>query len=67
MVRMGTVEILDLFLLYIGFYKFLEILEPMCVSPCNIQSKFLAAQRQEVRAKFSPTEKVGRDLDQHIR
>jgi hypothetical protein len=32
-----------------------------------MQPKFLAAQRQEVRAKFRPTWKVGRDIDQHIR
>jgi hypothetical protein len=31
-----------------------------------MQFKFLAAQRQEVGAKFSPTGKVGRDIDQHI-
>jgi hypothetical protein len=32
-----------------------------------MQPKFLAAQRQGVGAKFSPTWKVGRDVDQHIR
>jgi hypothetical protein len=32
-----------------------------------MQPKFLAAQRQEVGAKFSPTWKGGRDVDQHIR
>jgi hypothetical protein len=32
-----------------------------------MQPKFLAAQRQEVGAKFSPTWEVGRDIDQHIR
>jgi hypothetical protein len=32
-----------------------------------MQPKFLVAQRQEVGAKFSPTWKVGRDVDQHIR
>jgi hypothetical protein len=32
-----------------------------------MQPKFLAAQRQEVGAKFSPIWKVGRDIDQHIR
>jgi hypothetical protein len=32
-----------------------------------MQPKFLAAQRQEVGAKFSPTWKVGRDVDQYIR
>jgi hypothetical protein len=39
----------------------------MCVSPCDMHPKFLAAQRQGVGAKFSPTWKVGRDIDQHIR
>jgi hypothetical protein len=39
----------------------------MCVSPYDMQPKFFAAQRQEVGAKFSPTWKVGRDVDQHIR
>jgi hypothetical protein len=39
----------------------------MGVSPCDMQPKFLAAQRQEVGAKFSPTWKVGRDVYQHIR
>jgi hypothetical protein len=32
-----------------------------------MQLKFLAAQRQEVRAKFGPTWKVRRDVDQYIR
>jgi hypothetical protein len=32
-----------------------------------MQYKLLAAQKQEVGAKFSPTWKVGRDIDQHIR
>jgi hypothetical protein len=32
-----------------------------------MQLKFLAAQRQEVGAKFIPIWKVGRDVDQHIR
>jgi hypothetical protein len=32
-----------------------------------MQPMFLAAQRQGVEAKFSPTWKVGRDVDQHIR
>jgi hypothetical protein len=32
-----------------------------------MQPKFLAAQRHEVGAKFSPTWKVGRVVDQHIR
>jgi hypothetical protein len=44
------------------FQKFLEISKSMCVSPCDMQSIFLAAQRQEVGAKFSPTWKVGRDV-----
>jgi hypothetical protein len=39
----------------------------MCVSPCDMQPNLLAAQRQEVGAKFSPTWKVGRDVDQHVR
>jgi hypothetical protein len=39
----------------------------MCVSLFEMQPKFLAAQRQEVGAKFSPTWEVGRDVDQHIR
>jgi hypothetical protein len=38
----------------------------MCVSPCDMQPKFLAVQRQEVGAKFSPTWKVERDVDQNI-
>jgi hypothetical protein len=45
---------------HIRFQKFLEILNPMCVSPYNMQPKFLAAQRQGVGAKFSPVWKVGR-------
>jgi hypothetical protein len=39
----------------------------MCVSPFGMQPKFLAAQMQVVGAKFSPTWKVRRDVDQHIR
>jgi hypothetical protein len=49
------------------FQKFLEISKPICVSPFGMQPKFLAAQRQEVGAKFRPTWKVERDVDQHIR
>jgi hypothetical protein len=64
----GYVEILGLFILaHNRFQKFIEISKPMCVSPFEMQPKFLAAQRQVVRAKFSPTWKVGRDIDQHIR
>jgi hypothetical protein len=51
----------------IRFQKFLEISKPMCVSLCDMHPMFLDAQRQGVRAKFSPTWKVGRDVDQHIR
>jgi hypothetical protein len=47
--------------------KFLEISKSMCVSPFEMQPKILAAQRQEVGAKFNPTWKVGRDVDQYIR
>jgi hypothetical protein len=32
-----------------------------------MQPKFLATQKQEVGAKFSPTCKVGKDVDQHGR
>jgi hypothetical protein len=39
----------------------------MCVSPCDIQPKLLAAQREGVGAKFSPTWEVRRDVDEHIR
>jgi hypothetical protein len=39
----------------------------MCMSPWDMQPKLLAAQRQDMGAKFSPTWKVGRDVDQHIR
>jgi hypothetical protein len=39
----------------------------MCVSSYDMQFKFLTAQRQEVKAKFSLTWKVERDVDQHIR
>jgi hypothetical protein len=39
----------------------------MYVSLCEMQPKFLAAQRQEVGTKFSPTWKVERDIDQYIR
>jgi hypothetical protein len=64
----GIIEILGHFnLAHIRFQEFLEISKSMCVSPCDMQPKFLAAQRQEVGAKFSPTWKVGRDVDQHIR
>jgi hypothetical protein len=62
------VEILGMFIwAHIRFQKFLEISKPMCVNPCKMQPKFLAAQRQWVGAKFSPTWKVRRDVDQHIR
>jgi hypothetical protein len=48
----SIVEILGLFLLaHIRFQKLLKILKLMCVSPCNMQPKLLAAQRQEVEAK----------------
>jgi hypothetical protein len=64
----GIVEILGHFsLAHNRFQKFLEISKPMCVSPFEMQPKFLAAQRQEVGAKFSPTWEVRRDVDQHIR
>jgi hypothetical protein len=64
----GIVEILDPILVaHSRFQKFLEISKPMYMSPCNMQPKFLAAQRQGVGAKFSPTWKVRRDIDQHIR
>jgi hypothetical protein len=50
------VEILGLFIsVHNRFQKFLEISKPMCVSPCDMQPKLLAAQRQGVGAKFSPT------------
>jgi hypothetical protein len=63
-----TVEILGIFIwAHNRFQKFLEISKPMYVSPCDMQSKLLAAQRQGVEAKFSPTSKVRRDVDQHIR
>jgi hypothetical protein len=66
-IRYG-VEILGHFsLAHIRFQKFLEISKLMYVSPCDMQPKLLAAQRQGVGAKFSPTWKVGRDVDQHIR
>jgi hypothetical protein len=62
------VEILGYFsLAHNRFRKFLEISKPMCVSPFETQPKFLVAQKQGVGAKFSPTWKVGRDIDQHIR
>jgi hypothetical protein len=62
-----NVEILGLFLCaHIRFHKFLEISKPMCVNPCVMQLKLLAVQRQEVEAKFSPTWKIGRDINQHI-
>jgi hypothetical protein len=65
---MAAVKILGLLVwAYTRFQKFLEISKPMCVSPCDMQPKFLAAQWQEVGAKFSSTWKVGRDVDQHIR
>jgi hypothetical protein len=64
----GLVEILGHFsLAHIRFQKFLEISKPMCVSPFEMQPKFLVAQRQVVGAKFSPTWEVRRDVDQHIR
>jgi hypothetical protein len=53
---MKFVEILGHFsLAHTRFQKFLEISKPMCVSPYDMQPKFLAAQRQGVGAKFSPT------------
>jgi hypothetical protein len=62
------IEILGHFsLAHTRFQKFLEISKPMCVSPFVMQPKFLAAQRQVVGAKLSPTWEVGRDVDQHIR
>jgi hypothetical protein len=62
------VEILGYFsLAYTRFQKFLNFLKPICVNPCDMQPKLLAAQRQEVGAKFSPTWKVGRDVDKYIR
>jgi hypothetical protein len=66
--RLEYVEILGIFIwAHNRFQKFLEISKPMCVSSFGMQPKFLAAQRQGVGAKFSPTWKVGRDVDQHIR
>jgi hypothetical protein len=63
-----STEILSNFsLAHIRFQKFLEVSKSMCISPCDMQPKFLAAQRQEVGAKFSLTWKVGRDVDQRIR
>jgi hypothetical protein len=63
-----SVEILGLFIwAHNRFQKFLEISKPMCVSPCDMQPILLAAQRQEVGARFSPTWEVERDVDQHIR
>jgi hypothetical protein len=62
------VEILSHFsLAHTRFQKFLKISKPMCVSPCDMQPMFLAAQKQGVGSKFSPTWKVGRDVDQHTR
>jgi hypothetical protein len=59
MIFLHQVEILGHFsLAHNTFQKFLEISKPMCVSPCDMQPMFLAAQRQGVGAKFSPTWKV---------
>jgi hypothetical protein len=55
-VLVTSVEILGHFsLAHNRFQKFLEISKLMCVSLFEMQPKFLAAQRQEVGAKFSPT------------
>jgi hypothetical protein len=54
MVRLITIGVPAVFIVEIlghlvwvhnRFQKFLEISKPMCVSPCNMQPKFLAAQR----------------------
>jgi hypothetical protein len=68
MLLVVSIEILGLFLwAHIRFQKFLEISKSMCVRPCDMQPKLLAAKKQEVGAKFSPTWKFERDVDQQIR